>query len=63
MRASPKCPGRIQLALFHPPLSDPQWDQLPWEIRQHTVQLLAQMLRAHCDQAADRGQAKEARDE
>ena len=63
MRASPTPPWGMQLALFHPPLRDPHWEQLPWEVRQQTVRLLARMLRAHCDQALVSEQTKEARDE
>lgn len=37
----------VQLKLFHPPLTSPHWTQLPQEIRQQTVQLLARLLREH----------------
>ncbi len=63
MRASPTPSWVMQLALFHPPLRDPHWEQLPWEVRQQTVRLLARMLRAHCDRTLVSEQAKEARDE
>jgi hypothetical protein len=36
-----------QLQLFRPAPSGPQWAQLPPEIRQHSVKLLAQLLREH----------------
>jgi len=42
---------------------DPQWEQLPWEVRQQTVRLLARMLRAHCDRALVSQETKEASDE
>jgi hypothetical protein len=63
MRALPTPPWVLQLALFHPPLKDPQWEQLPWEVRQQTVRLLARMLRAHCDRALVSEETKEASDE
>jgi hypothetical protein len=63
MRTSPTPPWAMQLALFHPPLREPHWEQLPWEVRQHTVRLLARMLRAHYDQALVCEQTKEAGDE
>lgn len=47
MRTSPNAQWVIQRALFHPALSDPHWEQLPWEVRQQTVRLLAQMLSEH----------------
>jgi hypothetical protein len=53
----------MQFALFYPPLKDPHWEQLPWEVRQQTVRLLARMLRAHYDQALVSEQIKEAGDE
>ena len=37
----------MQLTLFHPAPKDPRWEQLPWEIRQQSVHLLARMLREH----------------
>jgi hypothetical protein len=36
-----------QLKLFHRPLTGPHWTQLPQEIRQQTVPLLARLLREH----------------
>jgi hypothetical protein len=51
----------VQLQLFHPLCKDPLWGELPLEIRQQTVRLLARLLREHGKIAANR--AKEARDE
>jgi hypothetical protein len=51
----------VQLQLFHPLCRDPFWEELPLEIRQQTVRLLARLLREHGKIAANR--AKEARDE
>jgi hypothetical protein len=36
-----------QLKLFLPPIKSPHWDQLPREIRQQSVRLLARLLREH----------------
>jgi hypothetical protein len=64
MRSSPTPPRwTMQLALFHPPLRDPRWDQLPWEVRQQTVRLLARILREHYDRGLSPEQTEEARDE
>jgi hypothetical protein len=65
MRASPNLRRVIQLALFHPHLPhlrDPHWEQLPWEVRQHTVRLLARMLREYCERRLA-SSTKEAGDE
>jgi hypothetical protein len=62
MRASPNLQRVIQLALFHPHLRDPHWEQLPWEVRQHTVRLLARMLREYCERGLA-SSTKEAGDE
>ena len=43
--SSPQRAG--QLKLFHPPTKRPRWDQLPREIRQQSVRLLARLLREH----------------
>jgi len=37
----------IQPELFHPPHQIPSWQKLPREIKQKTVELLAQLLREH----------------
>ena len=49
MRSSLNPNQVIQLALFHPPLRSPSWEQLPPETRRQTVRLLAQVL---CEQVA-----------
>jgi hypothetical protein len=36
-----------QLKLFHPRIESLHWEQLPREIRQQSVHLLARMLREH----------------
>ena len=41
----PSGPRRAtQLALFQSSPGGPRWEQLPWEVRQQTVRLLARML-------------------
>ena len=47
MRASTSQPRAPQIDLFHPPQPLPSWPKLPPEIRQKTVELLAQLLREH----------------
>ena len=47
MRASGSRPRTPQIELFHPPQPIPCWQKLPPEIRQKTVELLAQLLREH----------------
>lgn len=47
MQAARKSPQATQLKLFQPAMQSPQWLQLPLEIRQQTVRLLAQLLRAY----------------
>ena len=47
MHAARKSPQATQLKLFQPAMQSPQWLQLPLEIRQQTVRLLAQLLCAH----------------
>ena len=47
MRKSASRPRALQIELFHPPRPIPAWQKLPREIRQKTVELLAQMLREH----------------
>jgi len=36
-----------QLKLFHPPITGLHWEQLPREIRQQSVRLLARLVREH----------------
>jgi hypothetical protein len=36
-----------QLKLFHPPIKNLHWEQLPREIQQQSVHLLARLLREH----------------
>lgn len=36
-----------QLMLFHPRPRTPQWMSLPAEVREHTLRLLARLLRQH----------------
>jgi len=47
MRKSASRPRAPQIELFHPPPQIPAWPKLPREIRQKTVELLAQLLREH----------------
>jgi len=47
MRPSMSQPRAPQIELFHPPQPIPSWQNLPPEIRQKTVELLAQLLREH----------------
>jgi hypothetical protein len=47
MRKSASRPRALHIELFHPPRPIPAWQKLPREIRQKTVELLAQMLREH----------------
>jgi hypothetical protein len=47
MRHSPSPHWAGQLKLFHPAIKSPRWDQLPREIRQQSVRLLARLLREH----------------
>lgn len=51
-----------QLKLFHRPSTVPEWPQLPQEIRQQAVRLLARLLREHLAVVATLG-AREASDE
>lgn len=53
----------VQLKLFHRPLTGPHWAQLPPEIRQQTVQLLARLMREHRALVASRPRAAQASDE
>jgi hypothetical protein len=44
LESRPRAP---QIGLFHSLPQSPAWPQLPREIRQQTVELLAQLLREH----------------
>ena len=63
MRTSPNLQWVMQVALFHPALSDPHWEQQPWEVRQQTVRLLARMLSEHWARTLACETTTEARDE
>jgi hypothetical protein len=52
-----------QLGLFHPRPSTPQWTDLPAEVRQQTLALLARLLRLHRRGRLVEGLDREARDE
>jgi hypothetical protein len=43
--------GATQLPLFQQSSKGPRWDHLPWEVRQQTVRLLAQMLREQSERS------------
>ena len=47
MRVSPSPRRATQLALFQSSPGGPRWEQLPGEVRQQTVRLLARMLNEH----------------
>jgi hypothetical protein len=47
MRASVSRPRAPQIELFHSTQPIPAWQKLPREIKQKTVELLAQLLREH----------------
>jgi hypothetical protein len=53
----------MQLQLFRPAPSGPHWAQLPREIRQQSVKLLARLLREHWARRHRVQPAEEARDE
>ena len=55
--------GFIQPQLFQPRSRNPQWQDLPVEIRQNTVRMLAQLLRQHCERGRASNDRKEARGE
>jgi len=52
-----------QIGLFHPPQQSPAWQKLPREIRQQTVELLAQLLRQHSRRILTDHQGEERGDE
>jgi hypothetical protein len=52
--------GSIQLQLFHPRSRNPQWQDLPVEIQQKTIRMLAQQLRQHSERVRASNDRKEA---
>jgi hypothetical protein len=54
MQATAKTQRAIQLKLFQGPMRSPHWLQLPVEIRQQVVRLLAQLLCEHAAKGARR---------
>jgi hypothetical protein len=63
MSKRPSRPKCIQLKLFHPKPRNPQWGNLPVEIQQKTVKLLAQLLSQHSERVRASNDRKEARGE
>jgi hypothetical protein len=63
MRSSASPQRAIQLKLFHCVIKTPAWEQLPHEIRQQTVRLLARLLREQRKRALVCGSAKETGDD
>jgi hypothetical protein len=63
MRESLSRPRAPQIELFHPPQKSPAWQKLPREIRQQTVELLAQLLRQHSRRILTGHQGRERGDE
>jgi hypothetical protein len=63
MRESANRPRAPQIELFHPPVQRPAWPKLPREIRQKTVELLAQLLREHSRRMRTAHLGKESCDE
>jgi hypothetical protein len=53
----------IQPQLFHPRSRNPQWQDLPVEIQQNTVRMLAQLLRQHFKRVRASNDGKEAHGE
>ena len=54
MKAVAKSQPATQLKLFQPAIRIPSWLQLPLEIRQSTVRLLAQLLCQHAARGSKR---------
>jgi hypothetical protein len=52
--------GFIQPQLFQPRSRDPQWQDVPVEIQEKTVRLLAQLLRQHSERVRASNDKKEA---
>lgn len=63
MRNLPNPKWLMQLALFRPPLSSQRWEQLPREVQQQTVRLLATMLSEYWTRMLAPPATREARDE
>ncbi len=55
MRESSKVTRMAQMKLFRPTQIQPHWNQLPLEIRQPTLRLLARLLREHLATERARG--------
>jgi hypothetical protein len=54
---------RSQPTLFHPPQPGPRFQDLPPEIQDKTIRLLARLLRLQADRMLVAGEAQEARHE
>lgn len=54
---------RTQLSLFQSRPTTPQWEQLPWEVRQQTIRLLARMLSEQSERELASRSTQEAGDE
>ena len=52
-----------QLSLFQSRPTTPQWEQLPWEVRQQTIRLLARMLSEQSERELASRSTQEAGDE
>ena len=63
MQQFPKARPTMQLQLFRRAPSGPNWTQLPREIRQQSVKLLARLLREHWARRHRVQRAEEARGE
>ncbi len=63
MRRSPSHLKKPQLELFYPSPNGPDFRMLAPEVKQRTVQLLAQLLREHHEKRTAAVAGREARDE
>jgi acyl-CoA reductase-like NAD-dependent aldehyde dehydrogenase len=63
MRIPPSPRRATQLALFQLSPEEPRWEQLPWEVRQQTMRLLARMLNEHAERPLASLLTQEASDE
>ena len=63
MRIPPSPRRATQLALFQLSPEEPRWEQLPWEVRQQTMRLLARMLNEQAERALASLLTQEASDE
>jgi hypothetical protein len=63
MRIPPRLRRTAQLALFQSVPKVPQWEHLPWEVRQQTLRLLARMLSEHGTRTLASESTREASDE